>query len=598
MKEIKQADVKLFLETYYTDNTLSDELKEVFDYFERNKHRNNFFKLFEDYLEEYNKKLLKNENLLKDNVMYDYEYVKQYNSELTEKQGINCNNKYHWHVKAVNTVDEHYKFLGLDSSVIADSINKKISLFLELFLKYSEQMNLNIEISPILNMNEEECYIFGRIYTDNEINISESNIILEGNINWSNGDKAQLLNLNNMKNLCFFLGQMLAIKGKKEINQYSIKYYVSNIYAGLPTHLNVKIDESFLLKHFNCKEIEEDKKWETMEKQEKEKKPNDTLKSEDKKADDDNKQEKKVDDELKQEKNSDEVCTSEKKPDDVHTLEKNKKILQLYNNDNIHIMISNGYVYTDNDYNDNLDNFLKTVNEKLPHAVLIFGPFLYIRNFSETIQKIGDINVIYENIFKKIIKLAKQELLEKTHFFIIPSVYDSVNIYPLPQPPFYYENDTNLTNVHFLSNPSYIYINELKIALTSCDVIYNLSQNLLCRPSEMKSFYLFEQIIRQLTFFPSYPSEYNIEITKFKNLLFQPNRIPDIFLFPSFTNEKSYVKEIHKKLFICPYSIDVSKVQPCNFFSNIYILPPTETHELSKRVILENVFVRDKKGSI
>ncbi|ANQ10151.1 DNA polymerase alpha subunit [Plasmodium coatneyi] len=542
MKEIKQADVKLFLETYYTDNSLSDDLKDVFDYVERNKHKGNFHKLFEDYLEEYNKKLFQNENFLKENIIYDYEYVKQYNSELPEKAGINCNNKYHCYVKSVNSIDDDYKFLGLDTSVISENINKKLSLFLELFLMYSKKLNLNIEVSPILNMNEEECYIFGRIFTDNEINISESNIILEGSLNLNNGDKAQLLNLNHIKNICCFLGQILAIKGKKEINQYSIKYYVSNIYAGLPTHLNIKLENTaFLLKHFNGNEIEEDNK-----------------------------------------------CAEDRSDQ--------SKVLQLYNDDNIHIMVCNGYVYTDNEYSNNLDNFLKIVNEKLPHVVLIFGPFLYIRNFSETIQKIGDINVIYENIFKKIINLAKSELLEKTHFFIIPSIYDSINVYPLPQPPFLYENNyTNISNVHFLSNPSYIYINELKIALTSCDVIYNLSKNLMCRPSEMKAFYLFEQILRQLSFFPSYPSEFNIEITKFKNLLFHPNRLPDIFLFPSYTKEKSYVKEIHKKLFICPYSIDLSNAQPCNFFSNIYIHPPVESQELSKRVILENVFIHNNK---
>ncbi|KJP86373.1 hypothetical protein AK88_04006 [Plasmodium fragile] len=542
MKEIKQADVKLFLETYYTDNSLSDDLKDAFDYVERNKHKGNFHKLFEDYLEEYNKKLFKDENFLKENIIYDYEYVKQYNSELSEKAGINCNNKYHCYVKSVNTIDENYKFLGIDTSVISENINKKLSLFLELFLMYSKELNLNIEVSPILNMNEEECYIFGRIYTDNEINISESNIILEGSLHLNNGDKAQLLNLHNIKNICCFLGQILAIKGKKEINQYSIKYYVNNIYAGLPTHLNIKLENTaFLLKHFNGNEIEEDNK-----------------------------------------------CNEERRDQ--------SKVLQFYNNDNIHIMVCNGYVYADNEYSDNLDIFLKIVNEKLPHVVLIFGPFLYIRNFSETIQKIGDINVIYESIFKKIINLAKSEVLEKTHFFIIPSIYDSTNVYPLPQPPFFYENSyANLANVHFLSNPSYIYINELKIALTSCDVIYNLTRNLLCRPSEMKTFYLLEQILRQLSFFPSYPSEFNIEITKFKNLLFHPNRLPDMFLFPSYTKEKSYVKEIHKKLFICPYSIDLSNAQPCNFYSNIYIHPPAESQELSKRVILENVFIHNNK---
>ncbi|ETW27557.1 hypothetical protein PFFCH_05007 [Plasmodium falciparum FCH/4] len=535
MKDIKQADVKHYLETYYTDNSIGDDLKEAFDYIERNKHKNNFHKLFEDYLEDYNKKLLKNGTLLRDHVVYEYERVKQYNSELIETEGRSCNNKYHYYINYVNSINENYKFLGLDTNVICDCINKKISLFLELFLKYSKKLNLNIEIEPILNMSDDESYIFGRIYTENEMNISESNIILEGNMKWNNGDKAQLLNLTDMRNICFFLGQILAIKGKKEINQFSIKYYVSNVYAGLPSHLKVQIDKEFVLKHFNTKEIEEDSK--------------------------------------------------------IH-----ENILHLYNNENIHIMICNGYIYNDNNYSENLDNFLKVVNEKLPHVVLIFGPFLYIRNFSETIQKIGDINIIYENLFKKITKFAKNEILEKTHFFIIPSIYDSINIYPLPQPPFYYENSNiNSPNVHFLSNPSYIYINELKIALTSCDIVYNLTRNLLCRPSELKLFYLFEQILRQLSLFPSYPSEYNIEITKFKNLLFQPNRLPDIFIYPSFTNEKSYIKEVHKKLFICPYSIDVNKAQPSKFFSNIYILPPKETNELSKRVILENIFISNNK---
>lgn len=314
MKDIKQADVKHYLETYYTDNSIGDDLKEAFDYIERNKHKNNFHKLFEDYLEDYNKKLLKNGTLLRDHVVYEYERVKQYNSELIETEGRSCNNKYHYYINYVNSINENYKFLGLDTNVICDCINKKISLFLELFLKYSKKLNLNIEIEPILNMSDDESYIFGRIYTENEMNISESNIILEGNMKWNNGDKAQLLNLTDMRNICFFLGQILAIKGKKEINQFSIKYYVSNVYAGLPSHLKVQIDKEFVLKHFNTKEIEEDSK--------------------------------------------------------IH-----ENILHLYNNENIHIMICNGYIYNDNNYSDNLDNFLKVVNEKLPHVVLIFWTF-------------------------------------------------------------------------------------------------------------------------------------------------------------------------------------------------------------------------------
>lgn len=110
MKDIKQADVKHYLETYYTDNSIGDDLKEAFDYIERNKHKNNFHKLFEDYLEDYNKKLLKNGTLLRDHVVYEYERVKQYNSELIETEGRSCNNKYHYYINYVNSINENYKF--------------------------------------------------------------------------------------------------------------------------------------------------------------------------------------------------------------------------------------------------------------------------------------------------------------------------------------------------------------------------------------------------------------------------------------------------------------------------------------------------------
>lgn len=551
MREITQADVKSFLNNFATSREAQEgELERIFDYFHQIKHKSNFHKLMEDFLEEQNLELLK-ENYIttKETCIYNYEHKIQHNEECQFKVGAECDNKYQWKIQVVNSIDEEYDFLGIDANVIAECINNKLALFYEIFVKYSQILNLNIDIHPILNYLEEECHVFGRIYTDNDLPISEANIILEGDKTFNSGEnKAQLLNLNHIKNLFFFPGQIIGIKGKREMDQFSIKYSVNNIYAGLPVHVNVKLDIDLILKHFNKEEIKNDIH---------------------------------IDEELLLNEGIENAVT-------------NANVLKLYNNDNIHIMIINGYIYSDHEYSDNLNNSLKIVNEKCPHIVLIFGPFLYIANFSETLQKIGDVNVIYENAFKDIIKVAKNEHLEKTQFFIIPSVFDSINIYPLPQPPFCYLYE-EVPNVHFVSNPCIIYVNELKIALTSCDIVFNLTKNVLCKPPEKKMFYLLEQILRQLSFFPSYPSEFTIDVTKFNNLLFNPNKLPDIFLFPSWTGGKSFITEIHKKLFICPFSINLPKAQPCNFLSNLYILPPNENKELSKRIVLENVFITRKE---
>lgn len=552
MKEITQADIKGFLDKFATNKEAQEgELGRIFDYFHQIKHKGNFHKLLEEYLEEHNPDLLKDNYLTtKETCVYEYENKIVHNKESEFKAGVDCDNKYQWKIHIVNSIDEEYDFLGSDANVVAECINNKIALFYELFVKYSQLLNLNIDIYPILNYLEEECHVFGRIYTDNDLPISEANIILEGDKVFNTGEnKAQLLNLRNIKNVFFFPGQIIGIKGKREMDQFSIKYSVSNIYAGLPVHVNQKVSTELILKHFNNKEIQHDIHIDQ------------------------------------------DVLSNEGIDNATH----NTNVLKLYNNENVHIMIINGYIYSENEYNDNLNNSLKIVKEKCPHVVLIFGPFLFIANFSDTLQTIGDVNVIYEAAFKKIIKVAKNEHLEKTHFLIIPSVFDSINIYPLPQPPFSYLYE-EVPNVHFVSNPTTIYVNELKIALTSCDIVFNLTKNVLCKPPEKKKFYLFEQILRQLSFFPSYPSEFTIDVTKFNNLLFNPNKLPDLFLFPSWTDEQSFVTEIHKKLFICPFSINLAKAQPSNFLSHLYILPPGgENTDISKRVVLENVFITRKK---
>lgn len=551
MKEITQADVKSFLDKFSTNKEAQEgELGKIFDYFHQIKHKSNFHKLLEDFLEEQDIDLLKENYIIaKETFAYDYEYKIQHNMHDAFKVGAECDNKYQWKLHVVNSIDEDYDFLGSDATVVAQYINNKLALFYELFVKYSQLLNLNIDIHPILNYLEEECHIFGRIYTDNDLPISEANIILEGDKTFNTGEnKAQLLNLSHIKNLFFFPGQIIGIKGKREMDQFSVKYSVNNIYAGLPVHANTKVNTDLILKHFNNEEVK-----------------NDIY----------------IDEEL---------LSNEGIENALH----NTNVLKLYNNDNIHIMIINGYIYSNNGYNDNLHNSLKMVSEKCPHVALIFGPFLFIANFSDTLQKIGDVNVIYEAAFKKIINVAKSEHLEKTQFLIVPSIFDSVSMYPLPQPPFPYVYE-DVPNVHFVSNPSTIYVNELKIALTSCDIVFNLTKNVLCKPPEKKMFYLFEQILRQISFFPSYPSEFTVDVTKFNNLLFNPNKLPDIFLFPSWTGAQSFVTEVHKKLFICPFSINLPKAEPCNFLSNLYILPPQENKELHKRIVLENVFINKRE---
>lgn len=159
----------------------------------------------------------------------------------------------------------------------------------------------------------------------------------------------------------------------------------------------------------------------------------------------------------------------------------NDFVSQFYKNDDgVYIIYSmNGPYYPKNQINlDPFISLLSSLSQKEPHSIIINGPFIYSEN--EQIQS-GDLGEYetYINLFKLILKSINQIFTDKnTKILIAPSLSDELNYFPLPQPSFnQIIKDLNYDKIEFISNPSFIQLNELYFANVNYDIIAEINQN-------------------------------------------------------------------------------------------------------------------------
>lgn len=159
----------------------------------------------------------------------------------------------------------------------------------------------------------------------------------------------------------------------------------------------------------------------------------------------------------------------------------NDFVSQFYRNDDgVYIIYSmNGPYYPKNQINlEPFISLLSSLSQKEPHSIIINGPFIYSEN--EQIQS-GDLGEYetYINLFKLILKSINQIFTDKnTKILIAPSLSDELNYFPLPQPSFnQIFKDLNYDKIEFISNPSFIQLNELYFANVNYDIIAEINQN-------------------------------------------------------------------------------------------------------------------------
>ena len=275
----------------------------------------------------------------------------------------------------------------------------------------------------------------------------------------------------------------------------------------------------------------------------------------------------------------------------------NDFVSQFYKNDDgVYIIYSmNGPYYPKNQINlDPFISLLSSLSQKEPHSIIINGPFIYSEN--EQIQS-GDLGEYetYINLFKLILKSINQIFTDKnTKILIAPSLSDELNYFPLPQPSFnQIIKDLNYDKIEFISNPSFIQLNELYFANVNYDIIAEINQNSI-RSNKMSPIESsLEMLFNQRSLFPVLSNTIYIndadkidkvitfDITQEK--FFKMDPMPDIIIINS--GMTNFIKRIGNNIVINSGSLIKGK----NFgnICKISIYNPSRSAQFLERTKIE-----------
>ena len=275
----------------------------------------------------------------------------------------------------------------------------------------------------------------------------------------------------------------------------------------------------------------------------------------------------------------------------------NDFVSQFYRNDDgVYIIYSmNGPYYPKNQINlDPFISLLSSLSQKEPHSIIINGPFIYSEN--EQIQS-GDLGEYetYINLFKLILKSINQIFTDKnTKILIAPSLSDELNYFPLPQPSFnQIIKDLNYDKIEFISNPSFIQLNELYFANVNYDIIAEINQNSI-RSNKMSPIESsLEMLFNQRSLFPVLSNTIYIndadkidkvitfDITQEK--FFKMDPMPDIIIINS--GMTNFIKRIGNNIVINSGSLIKGK----NFgnICKISIYNPSRSAQFLERTKIE-----------
>lgn len=247
------------------------------------------------------------------------------------------------------------------------------------------------------------------------------------------------------------------------------------------------------------------------------------------------------------------------------------------------------------DYN-YLTEVLNYANTEKPHVLVLLGPFIDVRN--ESIKK-GDLfdfesntfltfeDLFRRNIYSSIENFARKN--EKVKIYIIPSEYDAAHPFPIPQPGLkesFFPNTSNETftfcrNIHFLSNPCELYINDIKIAITSSDIVTPIFNSCITtKGRNLPLEVVLSQFLYQKTLYPCFPVQHPIN-PKLLQKLYLSGELPHIIITP-FKNSCPFVKSVLGRIFVNPRGNEL--------FSGVslYINSPTESQIQQASDICQN----------
>ncbi|KAF8820670.1 Dna polymerase epsilon subunit B protein [Cardiosporidium cionae] len=215
--------------------------------------------------------------------------------------------------------------------------------------------------------------------------------------------------------------------------------------------------------------------------------------------------------------------------------------------------------------------FYKEIRKKSPHFLILFGPLVPLeQSFDENLNALPDLRALYTSYIHNLHLVAKQ--LPKTRILLLPHCEDVLHPYPLPQPAYskfiISDNIPMPSNIHYMENPGYFKVNDLHIGLTSCDPLDALLHQSLCNPPAEALNLLCQELLTQRSFFPFIPSNFPVEYGLLKEMAFNEEDFPNIFLFSSSAGDSPFALEVNSHIFINCFLPSSSKESSIGSASN------------------------------
>lgn len=256
-----------------------------------------------------------------------------------------------------------------------------------------------------------------------------------------------------------------------------------------------------------------------------------------------------------------------------------------------------------------LDLLLNRVREEAPHILILFGPIVPSSalislsvSTPAAVATLPDVDWTYTSFFRQV---SSRLAGTRTRVFVVPSTADVAHPHPLPQPP--YSPDlvssdpfTGLSasarqQISFLPNPCFLYVNELRLLVTSEDPLMEIGAQLAyphCIGSHQDLITACcSSFLRQRTLFPGGASStLPMDPKRFPPRMFETTEhgedlAPHIVIFPSDANISA--------------GTDASQQGACACFTDdrLFVLPfsPKLVREGSARVEWTSIYVQPPK---
>eukprot|EP00055_Hartaetosiga_balthica_P013127 m.66033 g.66033 ORF g.66033 m.66033 type:complete len:691 (+) comp8176_c0_seq1:52-2124(+) len=207
-----------------------------------------------------------------------------------------------------------------------------------------------------------------------------------------------------------------------------------------------------------------------------------------------------------------------------------------------------------------LDEFLNQVNTYKPDVVIMQGPFV---DENSPLVKTSSLPQSFEEEFNDVMEKVGMCAVENsnTQFVIIPSLSDVTHDPIFPQAPFTIPpnlSEDMKKRIHFLPNPALFLINELVIATTSLDSLFDLNKSsVFFEPKDDKKRkkldLLVHHILEQRSFYPVDPPSEHVQLD-FENLKYiEMEARPDILIMPSKLNIQT--QGVDRTVFVNPHTL-------------------------------------------